>query len=121
MKKNILLTSLLLCAITIVVKSQNIKMDSLKMVLKNTIPDTTRINTLNILAKTISNANPDSTILLARQALSLITHLPLEFVKDKSWVLKAQANAQYYMSWGYSYRGNDDTVMILCNQALANY
>src|SRR4051812_19410303 len=84
MKKNLFVS--FLCAIIILapelLDGQNRKIDSLRQVLK-AARDTNRINALNDIATEIGRANPDTAIIVARQALVLSRELNWE--KGEAW------------------------------------
>src|SRR5690242_7360822 len=93
-----LLFVLFLCIAFISTQAQNQnKIDSLLNVLKRANEDTNKVNILNALGRELSSSNPDTTIILANQALSLS-------VKAKS--KKHIANSYHVMAWADLVKGN---------------
>src|ERR1051325_12128795 len=77
--------------------SQQAKIDSLKKVLLTAKEDTNKISALNMLAWQLSNINPDTSILLASQALSIA-----QKEKNKKYI----ANSYHNIAWANYLKGD---------------
>ena len=83
------------------------KIDSLLNVLKRAKEDTTKANTLNALGRELSNSNPDTSIILANQALSLSEKATSKKHIADSYHVIAQANrvkGNYLASLEYNFK-----------------
>jgi len=95
--------------------AQNHRADSLKGALTHALNDTDKINILNRLAHELENNNPDSSILLSKQALALARQI--------SWI-KGEVNAEYQLGTFYDTKGNistgieyEDSALVLCKKS----
>ncbi len=68
--------------------AQNKFIDSLKVVLKTELQDSTKVKTLNTLASKLANVNPDTSIVLSRQALKIAEKISLD--KNESIAMKGK-------------------------------
>lgn len=85
--------------------SQQSKIDSLFLVLKTAKEDTNKVNALNALALSLFKTDPDTSILLSKEAIA---------ISQKTNFRKGEAEATYQIACAYGQMGN-------YFQALNNY
>ncbi|MFM9911307.1 MAG: adenylate/guanylate cyclase domain-containing protein [Chitinophagaceae bacterium] len=88
------------------------EVDSLKRILSTTIDDSSRVNLLNALSKTLFNTNPDSSITIAASAKSLA-----EKIDYKAGISLAYKN----MGIGYYLQGKYKEAVLTWQQAIEVY
>ncbi len=91
--------------------------DSLRSLLyTNCLHDTSRINTLNALAKKLKNNNPDTAIILITQALNIAEYLPPSIGKD----VRMRFISKSYSNLGtlHLFKGNNSLALDYCFKAL---
>ena len=86
--------------------------DSLKKLLTTKIADTTRVNVLNALSKSLFSLNPDSSVAVATTAKTLA-----ERINYKTGLALAYKN----MGIGYYYQGNYKEAILSWQQAIEVY
>lgn len=102
-------SALLLAFLPLFFFAQNSIRDSLERVLKANVQDTSRVNTLLLLCKKMSSANPDTAIILGNQAIALSQKL--------NWK-KGEVNAEQRMGGIYWQTGDYPNALLHCNKAL---
>ncbi|MEO7802486.1 MAG: sensor histidine kinase [Ginsengibacter sp.] len=97
---------------TMIVFSQTKKTDSLLLILKNSKPDTNKVNTLNALSEELKNSNPDSAIYFANQAMAFAIQLNHKMGIADAKLNTARASANL---------GQTEEGLKNCNDALKLY
>jgi serine phosphatase RsbU (regulator of sigma subunit) len=92
--------------------AQNNIVDSLKLVLKDSKEDTTKVNTLILICQNEYRSAPDSAIFYGNQALKL---------SEKLLFGKGSANALKFIGMGYYFLGNYSETINSWQQALSSF
>lgn len=112
MKKKFFILFTMLFLSTVNVFSQANKIDSLLLLLKNSKPDTDKVNTLNALAEELKNDNPDTAIYFANEAMAFAAKLNYKMGIADAKLATARATANL----GKTKEGLEN-----CNDALKIY
>lgn len=107
-----------MCVYSFCAGAQNKQFDSLCLLLKNDKPDTAKISHLNSLAFLMYRLNPDSSILLAKEAIELTHYLYQSSDKSLYRSLKKR-EAESYGNIGIGYWSKGDYTLALQNYNLA--
>lgn len=89
--------------------AQNHSIDSIKVILKTSKADTNKVNTLNELAQRFKYYNPDTSFIIANQALLLSQKL--NYKKGEAW-------AEFHVATTYDFKRDHKNSLLHYNNAL---